>query len=388
MLRISTAPFPCTSLPLSSMKTILNSIQATLHSVEENARLRVLSTYGDGVDFFSNDYLGLAQQNVALNSDFKHGAGGSRLISGNHEEYGVTERYLAKTFGYEAAVIFPTGYMTNLGLLSSLPQRSDVVLYDELCHASIRDGLRLSHAKTNKFSHNDTAHLKKLIDQHANQAPHVYVVVESVYSMDGDMAPLVEMAEICNLPNVGLIVDEAHAVGVYGWGLVASHQLQDSVFATVVTFSKALGLHGGAVLSHSILKDFLVNHARSLIYTTGLPPETVHRIRAHFELLETEGPERRAALEKNIQFFKNNLNNLAASQLIPSQTPIQALVIGNHVAAVQLENVLLSGGLLTKAILHPTVPSGTERIRISLHSYNTEAEISMLCQRLNEYFEE
>lgn len=370
------------------MKNILNSIQATLSNKKENAQLRVLSTYTKGVDFFSNDYLGLAKSETAAETDLAHGAGGSRLISGNHEAYNATESYLASKLGYESALIFPTGYMTNLGLLSSLPQRSDVILYDELCHASIRDGIRLSNAKAYKFTHNNTAQLQKLIEQYSASTSNIYVVVESVYSMDGDMAPIVEMAEICDRPNVGLIVDEAHSVGVNGWGLVSTHELQSKVLATVITFSKAIGLHGGAILSHSLLKSFLVNHARSLIYTTGLPPETVHRIQMHFEILEVEGLQRRAKLEKNIQYFKSVLNNIAASHLIPSQTPIQALVIGDLVAAKRLEGVLLNNGLLTKAILHPTVPRGTERIRISLHSFNTEAEITSLCQTLNDYYEE
>lgn len=375
---------------LSEVKDILKHIAHTLEEKQKTNAYRSLKNWPQGIDFFSNDYLGFTKDD-ALNATEhfeSHGAGGSRLISGNHTTYTEVESFIAQTHSVEAALIFPTGFMTNLGVLSSLPQRGDVILYDELCHASIRDGIRLSHASAFRFKHNDIEDLQSKLDQHLSKANHIYVVTESVFSMDGDIAPLEEIAALCDNDKTGLIIDEAHALGVFNLGLVHKLDLQSKVLATVVTFSKAIGLHGGAVLGNQLLIDFLVNHARSLIYTTGLPPENVHRIKLAYELLLKQGNERRARLEELIQLFKDTISTKVSSYLLPSKTPIQSIVLGNNDFTKNTEQQLLEKGFLVKAILHPTVPLGTERIRIILHAFNSEDEVLSLARTLNQVLDQ
>lgn len=368
------------------MKSILTHIQNTLSEKEKQNSLRSLKNWPAGIDFFSNDYLGFAKDKALNTAEHfeSHGAGGSRLISGNHQAYTEVERFISNTHSVESALIFPTGFMANLGILSSIPQRGDVILFDELCHASIRDGIRLSNASAYKFQHNDLDDLAQKLEQFSSKHKHVFVVTESVFSMDGDIAPLEKIAALCDNDNTGLIVDEAHALGVFNLGLVHQLDLQTKVLATVVTFSKAMGLHGGAVLGTKSLIDFLVNHARSLIYTTGLPPENVLKIKQAYLLLQKEGEQRRTALNKHIEDFKANLSAKAQSKLLASSTPIQSIIFGNNNSAKQAEQQLLEKGFLTKAILHPTVPLGTERIRIILHAFNTEADIRSLANTLNQ----
>ena len=368
------------------MKDILNHIAHTLAEKQKTNTSRSLKNWPQGIDFFSNDYLGFTKDEALNASDHfeSHGAGGSRLISGNHSTYTEVESFIAQIHSAEAALIFPTGFMANLGVLSSLPQRGDVILYDELCHASIRDGIRLSHASAFRFKHNDVEDLKAKLDQHLSKANHIYVVTESVFSMDGDIAPLEEIATLCDNDKTGLIVDEAHALGVFNLGLVNTLKLQSQVLATVVTFSKAMGLHGGAVLGNQLLIDFLVNHARSLIYTTGLPPENVHRIKLAYELLESQGQIRNAKLQELIDLFQTCISPKVQNYLLPSNTPIQSIVLGNNDFTKTTEQQLLEKGFLVKAILHPTVPLGTERIRIILHAFNSETEVRSLANTLNQ----
>lgn len=375
---------------LSEVKDILKHIAHTLEERQKTNAYRSLKNWPQGIDFFSNDYLGFAKDE-ALNATEhfeSHGSGGSRLISGNHPTYNEVESFIVQTHSVEAALIFPTGFMANLGVLSSLPQRGDVILYDELCHASIRDGIRLSHASAFRFKHNDVEDLKIKLDQHLSKANHIYVVTESVFSMDGDIAPFEEITALCDNDKTGLIIDEAHALGVFNLGLVQQLGLQSKVLATVVTFSKAMGLHGGAVIGNQLLIDFLVNHARSLIYTTGLPPENVHRIKLAYELLLKQGNTRRARLEELIQLFKDTISPKVSSYLLPSETPIQSIVLGNNDFTKNTEQQLLEKGFLVKAILHPTVPLGTERIRIILHAFNSEDEVLSLARTLNQVLDQ
>ncbi|WP_417601656.1 aminotransferase class I/II-fold pyridoxal phosphate-dependent enzyme [Owenweeksia hongkongensis] len=371
------------------MKDILKYIAQTHELKQKSNAYRSLKNWPEGIDFFSNDYLGFAKDEaLKISQEAKaHGAGGSRLISGNHSAYTEVESFIANQHSVESALIFPTGFMANLGVLSSLPQRSDVILFDELCHASIRDGIRLSNASAYKFRHNDLDDLAQKLEQFSSKHKHVFVVTESVFSMDGDIAPLQEIAKLCDHENIGLIVDEAHALGVFDLGLVHQLGLQQKILATIVTFSKAMGLHGGAVLGPKHLINFLVNHARSLIYTTGLPPESVLKIKQAYLLLQKEGEHRRIALNKHIASFKAQLSAKAQSKLLPSSTPIQSIVFGNNNSTKQAEQQLLEKGFLVKAILQPTVPLGTERIRIILHAFNTEADVRSLANTLNQVLE-
>jgi 8-amino-7-oxononanoate synthase len=318
----------------------------------------------DGLeDFSSNDYLGFSRLDFPTSQ--KHGSTGSRLISGNSKFTEEVENYLADFFHQEAALLFNSGYDANVGLFSSVPQKGDTILYDELIHASVRDGVRLSFAKSFHFAHNDLHDLEQKL-KHAQG--NVFVAVESIYSMDGDAAPLKDIAELCKKYRAHLIVDEAHAGGVFGKhgeGLVSALNLDDKIFAKLITFGKAYGSHGAVVLGSNDLRHYLINFARSFIYTTALPPSAVERIK-HVVEYSTNCKEREQ-LWKNIELYiklaKQNNWQYNAS-------PIQIIACENNEDALQKAELLKQKGLFVKAILSPTVPQGKERLRVCLHSFN------------------
>jgi 8-amino-7-oxononanoate synthase len=341
------------------------------------------------VDFCSNDYLGFAQsavlkaktaEEVERNALNWNGSTGSRLLSGNSGYAEDLEHYIAVQHGAEAGLFFNSGYDANLGLFSSLPQRGDTIITDELIHASTIDGARLSYANRYWFKHND---LDSLADKLKNARGTCYVAIESVYSMDGDQAPIADILDITERYNAHLIADEAHAIGLYGFGLVKG-DLVKRVFARVLTFGKALGCHGAIVLGSTGLKNYLINFARSFIYTTSLPAHQLASVRMAYELLHISQPEV-AALEENIRIFKESLINNPDFPLIPSESAIQCLVLGSNAKTTKLAAVLQSGGLDARPILSPTVPAGSERIRICLHSFNSPEEIYLLTNSINHF---
>ena len=331
------------------------------------------------VDFYSNDYLGVAQ--LVFESDALSGSTGSRLISGNSDETIALETELAQFFKHQAALLFNSGYDANLGVFSSIALKGDTVIYDNLVHASIRDGVRMSLANSFPFKHNDLKQLEAKIKRAKGT---IYVAVESVYSMDGDQAPLIEIAAICEANGAYLIVDEAHSGGLYGEngvGLVTKLGLDSLVFAKVITFGKAYGSHGAVVLGSTDLKDYLINFARSLIYTTTLPPHAQARIKYVVNTVAAMGAERNR-LERNITLFRSIIHD-GSLELMPSDSAIQCIVIpGNEAVKAKAEQIR-NGGFAVKAILSPTVPEGRERIRICIHSFNSEEEIKSLGQLIN-----
>ena len=246
------------------------------------------------VDFCSNDYLGIARRNLLqVDSKLHSGSTGSRLLTGNYPLIEEVESFIAAFHGAKASLIFNSGYDANLGLLSSIPQRGDTVLYDSLSHASIRDGIRLSFAESFSFQHNDLDDLEMKLKKEANR---VFVVTESVFSMDGDICPLREIVELTERYGANLIIDEAHATGVIGErgeGLAQQLNLEDHVFARLHTFGKACGSHGAAVLGSPNLKSYLVNFARPLIYSTALPEQVVGHIKLSYELFPDMKKERK-----------------------------------------------------------------------------------------------
>jgi 8-amino-7-oxononanoate synthase len=357
-------------------------LQSKLQERKDLGLLRSLQHTSHLVDFASNDYLGLAQNNlIHLNASAYNstGATGSRLISGNSFEAEHAEKSLAYFFGFESGLIFNSGYHANIGLFSCIANKEDVFVSDELVHASIIDGMRLSHAKRYKFKHNSCIDLDECLSRFRKQhAAKIFVVVESVYSMDGDIAPLKEMIEICIKHQADLIVDEAHAGGIfgeYGKGFVAHEQLQDKVFACVYTFGKAYGLHGAMVTGNAILKDYLINFSRPFIYSTALPPHSYEQIESI--VCKEHATERKMLLE-NIEYFNHKKNELPQFNFLKSNTQIQALIIGNNELSKEVSNKLNHAGIFCKAILSPTVATGTERLRICLHAYNTKTEIDLL----------
>ena len=345
-----------------------------LNARKEQLSFRFLSTQAKGVDFYSNDYLGIAK--LSFKSNLAHGATGSRLISGYSAISKELELKGASFFKQPTATLYNSGYDANIGFFSSVPQRGETVLYDSLCHASIRDGIKLGFAKSYNFKHNDIAHLTKRLKRIEGT---VYVVVEAVYSMDGDEALLLEIADVCKEYGALLVVDEAHSGGIYGnsgEGLISQYGLDNQVFAKIVTFGKAFGSHGAFVLSNQIIKDYLVNFSRSLIYTTSIPPSCQAHLLFALEHT-TKAIEERKKLFENIAFFKKMAveKNL---HLLPSNSPIQGVVIPNIVKIREKAERLENKGFLVKPILSPTVPEGEERIRICIHSYNTKSEIADL----------
>lgn len=352
---------------------------------EENA-FRSLRVNDHLIDFCSNDYLGLAQrpsQEVgALPRSAAWGATGSRLISGQTKVVASLEDYLADFHRGEAALIYTSGYTANLGLLSCLTTRHDTIIYDQLIHASLREGIQLARAKSFNFKHNDLEDLSEKLDRATGRK---LVVVESIYSMDGDAAPLTEMVDICQAAGAEMLVDEAHATGVCGvagQGLVCALNLQDQVWARVHTFGKAIGAHGAAVVGSSLLRDYLVNFSRSFIYTTALPDPLLARIRWAYREME-QGVHSRL-LQQRVAQFKRALDPAIAKHFIPSDSPIQCVVVPGNEAAKEMANTMQAAGFDIRAILSPTVPKGQERLRICLHSFNTEDQIYKLTKLMNQ----
>jgi 8-amino-7-oxononanoate synthase len=367
------------------------SILSKLSRREREGALRELTPDTNLVDFSSNDYLGFARNpdifekahDIVKKQTVLNGATGSRLLSGNHELYGIAEAFVAAFHQSPAALFFNSGYDANVGLLSAVPQRGDVILYDELCHASIRDGIRLSLAKAYKFAHNDIEDLAALLEKH-KPGNEIYVVTESVFSMDGDSPNLAALAALCDSHGTFLIVDEAHALGVFGdngQGLVQHLGLENRIFARVMTFGKGLGCHGAAVLGSTELRDYLVNFARSFIYTTGLPPHSVATVLAAYRQLTTDG--RRMQLTNNIAHFNREIKRLSlAPVFVYGKSAIRSAIIPGNKKVRDIAAALQDNGFDVKAILSPTVPQGLERLRICLHSYNTADDITRLLETL------
>ncbi|MEM0542330.1 pyridoxal phosphate-dependent aminotransferase family protein [Flavobacterium sp. j3] len=379
------------------------SLKTKLEQREANKALRTLPVSKGLIDFASNDYLGFAHSETIFNATHQYlldnnikinGATGSRLLSGNHSLYHTTETFIANFHQSETALIFNSGYDANVGFFGSVPQRNDVILYDELCHASIRDGIQMSHAKSFKFQHNDLEELEKLIikfqqPETRNAQPEtIFIVTESVFSMDGDCPNFEELVALSEKYKTYLVVDEAHALGVFGErgeGVVQSLGFQDKVFARIMTFGKGLGCHGAAILGSSELNSYLVNFARSFIYTTGLSPHSVATILVAYKQLEVE-QNALNALKNNITHFNQEKNRLGLKPLfVYSKSAIQCAIIPGNESVKNIAKQLQEKGFDVKPILSPTVPEGQERLRFCLHSYNSETEITEVLQLLSTF---
>lgn len=371
----------------------LDKFPASLsHLLEQRKQLhlfRRLKHQYPVIDFSSNDYLGFSKNGLLgtylknRDSSLQAGSTGSRLISGNSTLFTTTEASIAAFHHAEAALIYNSGYDANLGLLSSVPQKGDLVITDELIHASLIDGVRLSFASHYKFRHNSVEHLQELLERHRGNYKEIYVVVESVYSMDGDEAPLPKIAALCENYSARLIVDEAHAIGVFGEkgrGLCYEPALEQACFARVYTYGKAMGCHGAAICGSSELRDFLINFSRSFIYTTAMPEHSLQLINAAYQLLSDEQYQKQ--LRKNIDYFKSALNQPSA--FIESNSAIHCMLISGNENAEQLENKLAGKTIFAKAVKSPTVKEGQERIRICLHAFNTKEEIDLLVETLQQ----
>ncbi|WP_394758324.1 aminotransferase class I/II-fold pyridoxal phosphate-dependent enzyme [Flavobacterium sp.] len=379
------------------MRILPKSLLIKLEQRKQNNALRSLPLINNLIDFASNDYLGFAHSEsifdkthqLLLDRNSKiNGATGSRLLSGNHHLYQETEDFIAGFHQSEKALIFNSGYDANVGFFSAVPQRNDIILFDELCHASIRDGIQLSNAKSYKFKHNDFEDLEKLIFKYQTELVEVYIVTESVFSMDGDCPNLEELAQLSEKYNCNLVIDEAHALGVFGvkgQGLVQELQLQNKVFARIMTFGKGLGCHGAAILGSQNLKEYLVNFARSFIYTTGLSPHSVATILVAYQELEAN-TKQIDKLRENIIHFNQEKQILGLKPMfVRSKSAIQSAIIPGNQNVKNIAKQIQEKGFDVKAILSPTVPEGQERLRICLHSYNSKEKISEVLRLLSNF---
>jgi 8-amino-7-oxononanoate synthase len=356
-------------------------LQEKLDEREASGLLRTLTQVNNKIDFSSNDYLGFSQlPQLKIEASLPSGSTGSRLITGNPAIAEETEKMIAAFHGFEAALIFNTGYMANVGLLSCIATKNDTFISDEYIHASMIDGMRLGFPTRLKFRHNDVDDLEwKLIQAKGKK----FVVIESIYSMDGDAAPVKEIVEMCKKHDALLIVDEAHATGVFGnkgEGLVAHYGLQKEVYACVYTFGKALGLHGAVITGSNTLRNYLINHARPFIYATAMPPHIYVQLQAAYKLLPTAD---RRSLTALIDHFTEAVKKIDGIQFLQSSSPIQGVIAGDNNKAKALAKQLNDKGFFVKAILSPTVPAGMERLRICIHSFNTKEQVDLLLKEIS-----
>lgn len=376
------------------MESIEQYLQSKLEQRKAEGNFRSLKILPNYIDFTSNDYLGMArnplfaecvEHECATQHFDKVGATGSRLLTGNNAYIELVESEIAAFHQSSACLIFNSGFDANYGLLATVPGKDHLLVMDELVHASIHDGAKASKAEKLFFKHNDVADLERLLA--AENSKQKFVVVESLYSMNGDIADVATISALCEKYNANLIVDEAHATGVIGAlgeGVVQSLGLSDKVFARVVTFGKALGAHGACVLGTETLKSFLINFCRPLIFSTGLSFHSLACIRVAYQLFPKMEKER-TTLNENIAFFRT-FSNHSSYVFLDSNTAIQGLLIAGNEEVVACSAYLEANGMDARPIRYPTVAKGTERIRICLHSYTTFEAIEQLFSACNNFY--
>lgn len=370
---------------MSSLKDFLNR---KIAARKDEGLLRKLSTPDNLVDFTSNDYLGLARsealfdliqkKTISLSGKF-NGSTGSRLLSGNSSYAEEIEQKLAQIFKGECALIFNSGYAANQAVLSSLPQKGDCILYDELSHACIKDGARLSLATRYTFKHNDLNDLEKKLQR--IKAKRIYIAAESVYSMDGDECPLQDLTQLAEKHNASIILDEAHTTGVIGEngnGLAISLGLEKKTDIRVYTFGKAMGIHGACIVGSTELIQYLINFARPFIYTTALPPHSIASIDCAFDYLK-EHTSLQTLLKNKINFFLKHVNFTNRTE---SKSAIQTVCFPGNIKVREVAGILQRKGFDVRPILSPTVPKGSERLRICLHTFNTDEDIQRLAEAI------
>lgn len=341
------------------------------------------------LSFCSNDYLGLANHPKLIAAmqtaagDSGVGSGASNLITGHHRYHDALEKKLAKFVGMPAALVFSTGYMANIGVVSSLVGRGDAVFCDKLNHACLNDGAILSRAEFKRFAHNDVAQLEKLLKN--STAKRKLIAVDAVFSMDGDIAPIPDYLRLCEQYDAYLYVDDAHGFGVlgaHGQGCLSHFNLISPRIIYMATLGKAAGVAGAFVAGQQVVIDYLIQHARSYVYSTPAPPALSATLIESVNLIEN-GDDLRAHLQHLIATLKAHLQ-LKHWVLLPSETAVQPLVIGSNHAAVRLSEHLQKLGILVPAIRPPTVPINTARLRISLSAAHSENDVIQLAKAINQ----
>ncbi|WP_276369110.1 pyridoxal phosphate-dependent aminotransferase family protein [Chryseolinea sp. H1M3-3] len=355
---------------------------------KEKNLFRELKPETDLVDFCSNDYLGLARSEELfdlINKRTKalpfrrNGSTGSRLISGNSAYTQDVEDILASIFKSEAALILNSGYTANLAVFSSIPQRNDTIILDELAHASIKDGARLSLAKRFTFNHNDLNDLESKLKKASGK---IFIAVESIYSMDGDACPLPELTILAKKYGAFIILDEAHSTGVMGAkgsGLATTFRIENEIDIRIYTFGKAMGIHGACIAGSKNLIQYIINFSRPFIYTTALSPHSIASIACAFAYLDKH-THLQTDLTKLINAYLDGLKSL--TNRTPSNSAIQTVIFPGNENVKSAANILQQSGFDVRPILSPTIPAGSERLRICLHTYNTLKEITKLTAAL------
>lgn len=372
-------------------------IKKTLSSLKEDGLMRSLTTLpqaggkfiwqGKGfINFSSNDYLNLTSNNqvkqagVMAIENYGTSSSGSRLMCGHLEIHEKLERKLAKFMGYETSLIFGSGFLTNLGVITALVSKEDCIFFDKLDHASLIDGIRLSGAKWKRFKHRDVGNLKDLLELHKDKIGQKFIIIDSVFSMDGDISPIREIYVLAQKYNAFLIVDEAHAVGVFGENS-SGYCSQINIKPDIITgtFSKSLGSYGGfAACSHKV-KQLLINKARPFIYSTALPPSCLGVVLESINIIEKE--KLGELLLKNSKYFYNLLNDYGFN-LLPFESQIIPIIIGDSKIAVKFSAKLISEGIYVKAIRPPTVPNNTARIRLSITLAHTKEDLKYTADKI------
>ncbi len=378
-------------------RAMQNSQSIFLAELKEQNRYRTLNL-PRGIDLTSNDYLGMATHPdlralavKALEGGLDIGAAGSRLLRGHTKEHAQLEEFAANYFGADRALYFANGFLANYALLTTLPNRHDIVLYDELVHASMRDGLTAGKYKSYKFAHNDMTALENLLMRHQDQYHHqnhgkskqIWIAVESVYSMDGDKAPLHEIHDLAVKYNAMLIADEAHATGIYGkngkgiaYDIIEQYGYNNLI--TIHTCGKAIGVAGGLICASAVIIDYMINKARPFIYSTAPMPLQALLVQKSLEILASDdGQERRNKLLKLCARAKELFGG-AGSQIVP-------IIISDDKTAVNIASAIQGKGYDIRAIRPPTVPQGSARLRLSLSSNMDESVLQSFADALKPY---
>lgn len=354
---------------LGRLRTLESSISADSRQMMRDDKMLI--------NFSSNDYLGLRFHPHVVEAgknalgDAGSGSGASRLVTGEHRYYAALENKLAEARNQEAALIFGSGYLANLGVISAMVSKDDLVISDKLAHASIIDGVRLSGATLKRFSHNNVAHAMQLLETYRRKFRHCLLITESIFSMEGDVAPLDALSALASRYDAWFMVDDAHR-----FDFIAPTPGKADIW--IGTLSKALGSYGGYVAGSKTLIDYLLSSARSMIFSTALPPASIASASAALLLAQSES--------QRVEKIKNHTRNLCASLRLPaSQSAIIPIIIGDESQALAASQALQDLGIYVQAIRPPTVPPRTSRLRVTINAAHSDADIELLMDALAAY---
>lgn len=376
-------------------------LQQRLQKIKEKGLYRSLKTLPSGcgiffdsgekiINFSSNDYLNLSshpqvkESAIAAVENYGGGAPSSRLMSGHLTVHHHLERSLAELMETEAALVFGSGFLANLGVITALAGKGDNIFSDKLCHASLIDGIRLSGANSYRYAHNDLVHLEKLLQAHGNEGQLSLIVTESVFSMDGDLAPLEEIIRLGRRYGALIMIDEAHAIGVFGHhggGLCTdlSKDLRPDI--VMGTMGKALGAYGGFCAVSEEMRDYFINFARPFIFSTALPPSVIAAACQAVRLIQAH-PKMGEELRRRTQFLCDKLNACGLTTSTPSS--IVPIILGDNELALEAAKRLRKEGILVSAIRPPTVPMGTARLRLSVTLAHEDDDLCYAAQRISQ----